>query len=101
MSFFQNTCKPEGLAGRLMVSMMNAGHAPMAKWGFSHIQVPNDAACLDIGCGGGANLRRLLEKCPQGHVTGIDYSAGPSSVPPREKSLSSICSSRLAAMLRG
>lgn len=74
MSFFQNTCKPEGLAGRLMVSMMNAGHAPMAKWGFSHIQVPNDAACLDIGCGGGANLRRLLEKCPQGHVTGIDYS---------------------------
>ena len=75
MSFFQNTCKPEGLAGRLMVSMMNAGHTPMAKWGFSHIQVPNDAACLDIGCGGGANLRRLLEKCPQGHVTGIDHSA--------------------------
>lgn len=74
MSFFQNTCKPEGFAGKLMVSMMNAGHTPMAEWGFSHIQVANDAACLDIGCGGGANLRRLLKKCPQGHVTGIDYS---------------------------
>ena len=74
MSFFQNTCKPEGLAGKLMVSMMNAGHPPMAEWGFSHIQAPGDAACLDIGCGGGANLRRLLKKCPQGHVTGIDYS---------------------------
>ena len=29
---------------------------------------------LDCGCGGGANIRRLLKKCPQGIVKGIDYS---------------------------
>ena len=28
----------------------------------------------DIGCGGGANLKRLLKKSPNGRITGIDYS---------------------------
>ena len=30
---------------------------------------------LDCGCGGGANIKRLLKKCPQGIVRGVDYSA--------------------------
>ena len=29
---------------------------------------------LDCGCGGGANIRTLLKKCPHGIVKGIDYS---------------------------
>ncbi|MEI3085272.1 MAG: class I SAM-dependent methyltransferase [Oscillospiraceae bacterium] len=29
---------------------------------------------LDCGCGGGANIKTLLKKCPQGIVNGIDYS---------------------------
>ena len=33
-----------------------------------------DAKVLDCGCGGGANIKRLLKKCPQGIVKGIDYS---------------------------
>ena len=33
-----------------------------------------DAKVLDCGCGGGANMKRLLKKCPQGIVKGIDYS---------------------------
>lgn len=32
MSFFQNTCKPEGIGGKIMVNMMNAGHSSMAEW---------------------------------------------------------------------
>lgn len=43
MSFFQNTCKPSGLGGRLMVKMMNSGHAKLADWGFSQIQAKADA----------------------------------------------------------
>lgn len=74
MSFLQNTCKPEGLGGRIMVEIMNAGHAPVSKWGMGHISVPKNAAVLDVGCGGGANLRRLLAMCPEGQVKGIDYS---------------------------
>lgn len=30
---------------------------------------------MDCGCGGGANIRRLLKRSPGGTVTGIDYSA--------------------------
>ena len=39
MSFFQNTCKPEGIGGKIMVNMMNAGHSSMAEWGFTHIEI--------------------------------------------------------------
>ncbi len=40
---------------------------------FLHISA--DARVLDCGCGGGANIKALLKKCPQGVVKGIDYSA--------------------------
>lgn len=74
MSFFQNTCKPEGIGGKIMVHMMNTGHSSMAEWGFTHLAIAEENICLDIGCGGGANVKRLLEKAPYGKVTGIDYS---------------------------
>jgi len=74
MSFFENTRKPQGFGGKIMVAMMNSGHGTMADWGFEHITFPADAAVLDAGCGGGANIKKLLEKCPQGCVKGIDYS---------------------------
>lgn len=74
MSFFQNTCKPKGLGGKIMVHMMNSGHTAMAEWGLNHITVQENDLSLDIGCGGGANVKRLLEKSPRGAVKGIDYS---------------------------
>ena len=39
MSFFQNTCKPNGFAGKIMVNMMNTGHAALAEWGLSLIHI--------------------------------------------------------------
>ena len=75
MSFFQNACKPERLGGKIMVAMMNMGHASLAAWGFQHISIPKNGSALDVGCGGGANLKKLLSKCPRGIVKGIDYSA--------------------------
>ena len=74
MSFLENTRKPSGLGGRLMVSMMNLGHRPLADWGFRFLEVPADGAVLDCGCGGGANIARLLKRCPGGTVKGVDYS---------------------------
>ncbi len=74
MSFFENTRRPEGFGGKLMVSMMNLGHAALAEWGLQHLAVPEGAAVLDCGCGGGANIKKLLEKAVQGSVKGIDYS---------------------------
>ena len=68
MSFFQNTCKPKGIGGKIMVHMMNTGHSSMAEWGFTHMEIQSDNVCLDIGCGGGANVRKLLEKSPYGRA---------------------------------
>ena len=74
MSFFENTRKPVGLGGKIMVAMMNLGHSPVARWGLRFLELTPDAKVLDCGCGGGANIKRLLKKCPQGVVKGIDYS---------------------------
>ena len=72
---FSNTRKPEGFFGRMMVNGMNGGgHARLAEWGLSHLTLTADANVLDVGCGGGANVARLLKRCPKGTVTGIDYS---------------------------
>ena len=74
MSFFENTRKPVGLGGKIMVAMMNLGHSPVARWGLQFLNAAPDAKVLDCGCGGGANIKRLLKKCPEGIVKGIDYS---------------------------
>lgn len=57
-----------------MVSMMNIGHSLLADWGMRFANIPADAVVLDCGCGGGANIAKLLSKCPEGKVMGIDYS---------------------------
>ena len=74
MSFFENTRKPVGLGGKIMVPMMNLGHSPVARRGLHFLELTLDAKVLDCGCGGGANIKRLLKKCPEGIVKGIDYS---------------------------
>ncbi len=74
MGFFENTRKPQGFGGKIMVKMMNSGHRKLAKWGFTKIYAKSNAKVLDIGCGGGANIANWLAKCTNGHVTGIDYS---------------------------
>lgn len=73
-NFFQNTCKPQGLGGKIMVNMMNSGHAKMAEWGFEFLKLKETHTVLDIGCGGGANIAYMLKKCTKGMVKGIDYS---------------------------
>ncbi len=74
MNIFQNTRKPEGFSGKIMVTSMNIGHAALAKWGLSHLSFTDYSAFRDIGCGGGANVAHFLKVCPNGKVTGVDYS---------------------------
>ncbi|MBR2134450.1 MAG: class I SAM-dependent methyltransferase [Eubacterium sp.] len=70
---FGNTRKPEGFLGKMMVNGMNGNsHAALAEWGFGFITVEKNDTALDCGCGGGANVKRLLEKCDKAY--GIDYS---------------------------
>ena len=74
-----NPAFPHGEEGRAMLERMNAGHhKELSEWSFEHVTIAPDAFALDIGCGGGANVARLLTMCPQGNVSGIDHS--PTSV---------------------
>ena len=50
MSFFENTRKPVGFSGKIMVAMMNFGHSAMAAWGLHFLQPAPDAMVLDCGC---------------------------------------------------
>ena len=51
MSFFENTRKPEGLGGKLMLAMMNVGHRALADWGLQFAEIAKNARVLDCGCG--------------------------------------------------
>ncbi len=73
--FFNQTRKPEGALGKLMLSSMNSGHARMADWGFSHLPPLRPDQIAELGCGAGRNAGELLKKYPGAHVTAIDYSA--------------------------
>ena len=99
MSFFENTKKPVGLGGKIMVAMMNLGHSPVARWGLRFLELTPDAKVLDCGCGGGANIKRLLKKCPQGIVKGIDYS--PVSVEKSKKINQAAIAEGRCAVLQG
>ena len=70
---FENTRKPIGLGGKNMVAMMNLGAQSCGTVGV-HFWSLLRMKVLDCGCGGGANIKRLLKKCPEGIVKGIDYS---------------------------
>ncbi len=73
--FFNQTRKPEGALGKMMLSSMNSGHAKLADWGFAHLPAFAPEKAADLGCGAGRNAGELLKKYPQAHVTAVDHSA--------------------------
>ena len=73
--YVNQTRKPEGFLGKIMLGGMNSGHAKMADWGLSHLPDIAPEKAIDLGCGGGRNAGELLKKYPKAHVTAMDYSA--------------------------
>ena len=78
MGLFKNyvnqTRKPEGILGKLMVDGMNGGHAKLADWGMAHLRGISPKAIAELGCGGGRNAAELMKRCPQATLTALDYS---------------------------
>jgi len=72
--FVNQTRKPEGTLGKMMVNGMNSGHAKMADWGMSHLPVMSPSQIAELGCGGGRNAGELSKRFPQAKVTAVDYS---------------------------
>lgn len=73
-SFFTNCAHPQGRMGRAMLRFMNLCHAPLTNWGLNLIDYQDGWTMLDIGCGGGATLKRLLKRSKDSQVYGIDIS---------------------------
>ena len=75
MPSMTNARKPVGIGGELTLRRMNKGaHAELSEWGFTHAKPSKNADCVDLGCGGGANIARLLAYAPEGTAKGLDYS---------------------------
>jgi ubiquinone/menaquinone biosynthesis C-methylase UbiE len=55
---------------------MNHGHESMTDWGLHHVTIERPFRVLDIGCGGGATVRKLAAIATDGVVYGIDYAEG-------------------------
>lgn len=72
--FFTNCANPQGWMGRMMLRMMNFGHAPLTNWGLGFVEFQKGWTMLDIGCGGGATLKRLTKRSEWAQVYGIDIS---------------------------
>jgi len=71
---FTNCACPQGRMGRAMLKFMNLCHAPLTNWGLKLVGIQDGWTMLDIGCGGGATLQRLLKRSLDAKVYGIDIS---------------------------
>ena len=73
-SLFTNCACPQGRMGRAILKFMNLCHAPLTNWGLDLVDIQDGWTMLDIGCGGGATLQRLLKRSQDAKVYGIDIS---------------------------
>lgn len=66
--------KPTGPVGRAVLRSMNVTHASLTAWGLRHVSIGPASTVLDVGCGGGKTIDRLVSMSPDARVFGIDYS---------------------------
>lgn len=89
-----NPRKPQGKEGVMMLQRMNESHFSVTGWALGFLELRGDDYVLDIGCGGGATLRRISEHIQTGHLTGVDYSEVSVKVS-RELNEEDICSGKM------
>ena len=66
--------KPSGILGQIVARKLNHAHDALTSWGLEHVEIATNSKILDIGCGGGATIRKLATIASVGKVYGIDYS---------------------------
>lgn len=91
---FRQVRKPSGPLGRSVVRAMSVSHSRMTDWGLQQATVAENAAVLDIGCGGGRAVHKLASLAPGGKVVGLDYSAASVAVA-RETNAQEIAAGRV------
>lgn len=66
--------KPTGTFGKLVARKMNRSHKAVTRWGLKFLDIGEGDRLLDMGCGGGHNLKNLVRMSPYAKVLGVDYS---------------------------
>lgn len=72
--FLNQTRKPEGFLGRVMLRGMSFGHASVADWAMSVLDIAEPSEIIELGCGNGRDSGELMKKYPAPRLTALDYS---------------------------
>ena len=67
--YINQTRKPEGLLGTMMIKGMNIGHAKLADWGLAHMKSAKPVDVIDLGCGGG--IGNIIDRIHYGFVVDL------------------------------
>ena len=65
--------RPSSLMGRILLRSMNIGHGRLHQWGLKAAGIQLTDRVLDVGCGGGKAISRILEETRR-EVAGVDHS---------------------------
>ena len=68
--------RPSKAVGRLFLKNMNQRHSAVTDWGLRQVQIGEQRAIIDIGCGGGRTLAKLAARAPTARIVGVDLAAG-------------------------
>lgn len=68
--------RPSKWLGRPFVWLMNASHSKLTDWGLRHAEIDKNFTILDVGCGGGRTIQKLVALASDGKVYGVDYAEG-------------------------
>ena len=72
--FIEQSIKPKGQIGKLMLKMMNIAHKRIFTFGIENLNVFDDCKLLDLGFGGGMALKLLSKKFNRIKLFGVDFS---------------------------
>lgn len=73
--YYSRSRHPNGFWGKRVIKKMNGPrHAHLPEWVFADFTIPDKCRILDVGCGGGANIKRMLELNPTATAIGLDNS---------------------------
>ncbi len=72
--YMNQTRKPNGFLGKMMLKGMNMGHAKLSDFGISTLPNREFFNIAELGCGGGRNIDALLNKYSKARIVGVDYS---------------------------
>lgn len=76
--------KPEGWLGEVAAKRMNRSTQDVSDWGIGHLEGVIPRVIVDLGCGGGRNLKYLLDRFPKSKGFGLDHSEAAIAVAKKE-----------------